>query len=263
MHRENRNGFTLIELLIVIGIIAVLAALLLPVLVRSKAEGQSAVCKSNLRQLGISLQMYVSENHSYPESRFQTKPLVPSWSERFWLAKLERERLGIAPATNFTQEAAWRCPAAQWSASLLLGFANQVAGDFPSSYGYNDDRSAGSGARDYTNKFGLQGHYVPDFSLPMPAALMEASFRPVMESEVAVPSDMMAIGDCFSGTALFERRPIEMFKEDGNVLTRHHGKANVVFCDGHVESPTLKFLFEDDTDAALVRWNRDHQPHRR
>ena len=39
-------------------------------------------------------------------------------------------------------------------------------------------------------------------------------------------------------------------------------KANVVFCDGHVESPTLKFLFTDTSDAALARWNRDHQPHR-
>ncbi|HAO77970.1 MAG TPA: hypothetical protein DCQ92_03140 [Verrucomicrobia subdivision 3 bacterium] len=38
--------------------------------------------------------------------------------------------------------------------------------------------------------------------------------------------------------------------------------ANVVFCDGHVESPTLKFLFADTSDDALSRWNRDHQPHR-
>jgi len=40
------------------------------------------------------------------------------------------------------------------------------------------------------------------------------------------------------------------------------GKANVVFCDGHVESPTLEFLFKDTSAAALSRWNRDHQPHR-
>jgi prepilin-type processing-associated H-X9-DG protein len=40
------------------------------------------------------------------------------------------------------------------------------------------------------------------------------------------------------------------------------GKANAVFCDGHVESPTLKFLFADTSDATLVCWNRDHQPHR-
>jgi len=39
-------------------------------------------------------------------------------------------------------------------------------------------------------------------------------------------------------------------------------RATVVFCDGHVESPTLQFLFADTSDAALSRWNRDHQPHR-
>jgi hypothetical protein len=39
-------------------------------------------------------------------------------------------------------------------------------------------------------------------------------------------------------------------------------KANVVFSGGQVESPTLQFLFADTSDAALSRWNRDHQPHR-
>jgi prepilin-type processing-associated H-X9-DG protein len=45
------------------------------------------------------------------------------------------------------------------------------------------------------------------------------------------------------------------------------GKANVVFCDGHVESPTLPFLFTDTSAAALGRWKSlqtatNHQPHR-
>ena len=37
---------------------------------------------------------------------------------------------------------------------------------------------------------------------------------------------------------------------------------NVAFCDGLVASPTLEFLFADTSDAALCRWNRDHQSHR-
>jgi len=129
----------------------------------------------------------------------------------------------------------------------LAGFAD---------YGYNDDKFSGKGYRDSANKFGLEGHY--DASSTNWAS---ASFMPVAESEVVAPSDMMAIGDCFEANALFQRRPIEVFTEFGNVLTRHRGKANVVFCDGHVESPTLKFLLEDTSDRALVRWNRDHQPH--
>ena len=79
---------------------------------------------------------------------------------------------------------------------------------------------------------------------------------------VTVPSDMMVIGDCFDFQGLLNRRPLNWFENYGNTLARHQGKANVVFCDGHVESPTLKFLFEDTSDEALRRWNRDHLPHR-
>ena len=123
-------------------------------------------------------------------------------------------------------------------------------------YGYNDDKFSGRGARDSANKYGLQGHYAQDTNWA------SVSFKPIAESEVVAPSEMMAIGDCFEANALFMRRQIEVFEEFGNILTRHQGKANVVFCDGHVESPTLKFLFTDTSDTALARWNRDHQPHR-
>lgn len=57
-----RQAFTLIELFVVIAIIAILAALLLPVLARSKQSGQRVACINNLHQLGISSSLYASEN---------------------------------------------------------------------------------------------------------------------------------------------------------------------------------------------------------
>jgi prepilin-type N-terminal cleavage/methylation domain-containing protein len=64
--KPARSAFTLIELLVVIAVIALLAALLLPTLSRAKDAGKSAACKSNLREIGLVLNLYVSDAQKYP-----------------------------------------------------------------------------------------------------------------------------------------------------------------------------------------------------
>lgn len=56
-----RRAFTLIELMIVIGILAILAALIFPVFARAKASAKQSACLSNLRQIGASMAMYMAD----------------------------------------------------------------------------------------------------------------------------------------------------------------------------------------------------------
>ncbi len=61
----KRTAFTLVELLVVVSIIALLIALLLPALNKARAVAQDAVCKSNLRQLGVVGYTYIAESGGY------------------------------------------------------------------------------------------------------------------------------------------------------------------------------------------------------
>lgn len=254
------SAFTLIELLVSISIIAVLVSLLLPALSRAKGPGKSIKCRSNLRQLGVELQIYVDDFHAYPALLEETN-IVPFHQ--------------LAISTEWFQpeeeKGIQRCPTFNPSRLQFSGSAGYIFGF--GSYGYN----LFGYSRAQGGHFGLGGVPYSDEG--------GNGWRHVKADGVRVPSEMIALGDRLAlsvktGTDLpadivteslygLERDETEIGPRikwargsAKRAAARHGEQANITFCDGHVAAMSFRRLFLDRDDDSLRRWNVDNQPHR-
>jgi prepilin-type N-terminal cleavage/methylation domain-containing protein/prepilin-type processing-associated H-X9-DG protein len=272
--RRWRGGFTLIELLVVIAIIAILASLLLPSLTRAKAVALATKCKSNLKQMGLGLVMYVQDNEGKYPPAFWSGP--HGLTGGMW----EQDLAHYVNAGNgwFGREEIFRCPAHKPEVLTRLKLTWETAPFYVSSYGYN--------AYGYRRLFQLApGPNGLGGVGEAPKADGSMLFVPTREAQLTNPSDMLALGDGYdAGTdtrkpaasaaaavmiesSVLSRGGLFSFTPASvgavalkTVERRHRGRLNMTFCDGHVEDAKIHKWYFSEKDEDLRRWNVNHEP---
>ena len=123
--RKKLRGFTLIELLVVIAVIAILAALLLPVLSKSKEQANTTRCVNNSREIGLAFLLYAVDNREhlpdlytkYGWSVGTTWDIEPGGD--WWFETLSK---GKYLTSYSVSNHVWRCPAVRDSdAQYIFG----------------------------------------------------------------------------------------------------------------------------------------------
>ena len=256
---ESSDAFTLVELLVVIAIIAILASLLLPSLSKAKSAALGTECRVNLRDVGLGMRMYLDEFESYPtasgawlvgaDSAYGVLTMS-DWKEALLpyigLASSPGERIAIDKYANMRK---LRCP-------LIIRKPDGAKGN--SQYAYN---ASGTGPLYSAANLGLGG-------------FTDEGFKPTAESKLIAPASMIAVGDVepgmtttlppgfpvrktFMGASVFDVCSTNRISWPGAV---HSGQANMLFCDGHVESGR-QTNWVSSSASARARWNNDHEPH--
>jgi prepilin-type N-terminal cleavage/methylation domain-containing protein/prepilin-type processing-associated H-X9-DG protein len=268
-----REGFTVIELLVVIAIIALLATLLLPAAARAKAASKSAVCKSNLRQIGLGLHLYLEDFGYFPGAP-PYKAENQTIGEWYVVSGTVRERAVIQLASYVgagridsdgsyvarPQNSVLVCPArhkAQWGFSGFVG-SSAVQSSDGVNFGVMKGQTLLALGYGY---YSMGTLWRPPLSKPLGLGPIyaDSELAQVNAASVRVPAAMVAFADS-EGELGENITPYHNGNQPNGLTDRHQGGANAVFVDGHVDYKR-RSAWTQASAPARQKWNNDNEPH--
>ena len=198
MRKTCNQRFTLIELLVVVAIIGILASLLLPSLGKARKKSQSAVCKSNLKQLAVATFMYIDDQDRLMHYQGNNS----GWHTWRWQ---------IAPYLQDTSDAKW------WTVQYTDIFNCPL-------YEIRDNN-------------GLKGLAYNSLELGGPTTWNKYDKIPAKLSEITIPVETLLIGDGSDSNTWIDNFLVPYQKHESDEAKfgqRHENGTNNLWVDGHV-----------------------------
>jgi prepilin-type N-terminal cleavage/methylation domain-containing protein/prepilin-type processing-associated H-X9-DG protein len=232
------RGFTLLELLVVIAIIAVLAALAFPVFNKAREGSQSTQCMANLRQIFIGIQGYVQEkNGQYPPSATGQNGVNGYWFAAIGPYLDEGRRFDQSKVSTgpWPQKIPFACPAVEKGKHGWGGAGIDV---------------------------GINGYQVGATTNPNASSTTELRL-----AKASALSTTLLVADAANATTGVGAWQIgwrigsngRFAPDAGNTIaTRHNGRANVLYFDGHVGKVSVEQLQDPEFLEKLggPRWDQ-------
>ena len=259
--RQQAGAFTLVELLVVVGMIALLIALLLPTLARAREQANRTKCAANLRSIGWAMTMYVQRYGCYPGANLSSNPS----SSAVWPVRLR-------PFLD-NQKDVFLCPSRddsfRWSdtspAPVVIAYGLHLQVGYEPGEPLIHDRAHFSYGY---NHIGAWPHVFPEeqkglgMEVRLPNVNHNAYAGDMRASRIRVPADMIAVADS-EGDALADyviNPGTTPFVLPGRI---HASGANVLFCDGHValyrqEELLIRIPYTFEDGPKIRMWNNDH-----